>query len=255
MKNTILKYMDDTYCFASLSKIVEIGHDNKGLYLVFDETIAYPGGGGQPMDSITLNQHNKEFAIVQKCDFNGGRIKYYIDQLPSNIGEGDEIAMHIDRSARMKSAAYHTGGHWIASIITENLQLPLTPTKGFHFSTGAYVEFIGSISVLPEDILYQIEYAMRIDRQAQIKVNTNVISAEEFFVKKSEISVAENFQPMTDRPLRLVKFDTYKAVPCGGTHLTSIRELKSVIPTKVKVKNGKIRISYSAEMPILALPS
>lgn len=242
--------MDDTYCYASLASIVEIGSDDKGLYLVFDRTIAYPGGGGQPMDSITLSYQNKDFAKVSKCNFNGGHIKYYVDDLPSKMREGDEIAMTIDRTTRHKNAAYHTAGHWLASVVTENLLLPLIPTKGFHFSDGAYVEFIGTLGDLPEDLIYQIEYAMRIDRQAHLKIKTSVISIDDYYANKSAISVANDFKPMNDRPLRLVTFDTYKSVPCGGTHLRGIREIKSVKATKVKVKNGKIRINYFAETPI-----
>jgi len=247
--------MDDSYCIASLATIVESGHDDKGQYLIFDQTIAYPGGGGQPMDNITLSKQNKNIAEVNKCNFNNGRIKYYVDQLPTKIEEGDEIAMHIDRKSRIQNSAYHTAGHWIASIVTENLLLPLIPLKGFHFSTGAYVEFDGSLEDLPADLLYQIEYAMRIDQQAQLKIKAHVVSVADFHAQRTEISVAKNFQPMTDRPLRLVQFDNYKAVPCGGTHLSSVSELKSLTPTKVKMKNGKIRISYSMEVPAMILPS
>jgi len=47
--------------------------------------------------------------------------------------------------------------------------------------------------------------------------------------------------------------ENYRSVPCGGTHLQSIREIKSIKATKIFVKNGKIRISYGCvpwEMPV-----
>lgn len=255
MKKTNLKYLMDTYCFAFLVSITEIGTDEKGLFLIFDKTIGYPGGGGQPMDEITLSSGNIFFTNVLKCDFNGGNIKYYVESHFPELKAGDEIVMNIDRSSRIRNAAYHTAGHWIASIVTENLQVSLTPTKGFHYKDGAYVEFSGDLSLVPEDIMYKIDYAMKIDRQANLEINSIIISIDEFYLKKDAISAPINFQPMPDRPLRLVTFDTYKSVPCGGTHLRNVREIPFVKTTKIKVKNGKIRLSYNLTMRNFIPPS
>ena len=247
--------MVDTYCLASLAKIIEIGSDEHGLFLVLDQTIHYPGGGGQPMDLTYFQKDNKNFAKVIKSPFNSGNIKHYVDVIPNIVREGDEIAIQVDRSTRIRNAAYHSAGHWIASIVTENMLLPLQPTKGYHYPEGAYVEFEGDMNQIPDDVLYQIEYAMRIDRQAQLKIEASTIGVTEFLNLRDSIVVPSNFKPMDDRPIRLVTFDDYKSVPCGGTHLSSVSEFKSVTLTKVRVKNRKIRISYHVSMPDFIPPS
>lgn len=255
IQKTTLKYMDDTYCFASLASVIDIGMDENGYYLVLDQTIHYPGGGGQPMDLTYLQKDNMHFSKVVKSSYNSGKIKHYVDVLPSFVREGNEIVIQVDRTTRIRNSAYHSAGHWIASIVTENMLLPLHPTKGYHYSDGAYVEFEGAVSDVPKDILSQIEYAMRIDRQAQVKIKASTIGTSEFMKLRNSIIAPANFKPMDDRPFRLVTFDDYKSVPCGGTHLSSVSETKSVKPTKVKVKNGKLRISYQVSMPDFIPPS
>lgn len=255
MNNTQLKYMDDTYLLAGLAKIIEIGSDKNGIYLILDQTIHYPGGGGQPMDSTYIQKGNSISVKITGASFNGGNVKHYVPQLPDKIREGDNIALQVDRPTRLRNAAYHSAGHWIASIIKENIQLPLQPTKGYHYSNGAYVEFDGNIDTLPEDLLYQIEYAMRIDRQANLMITSSTVDSAKFLKMRASIEAPSNFTPMEDRALRLVTFDDYKSVPCGGTHLSSIRELGLVTPTKVKLKNKKIRISYEVEIPLYLVPS
>ncbi|MEH1924322.1 MAG: condensation domain-containing protein [Nostoc sp.] len=54
---------------------------------------------------------------------------------------------------------------------------------------------------------------------------------------------------LTDRlvKLRVVTIDNLHPTPCGGTHLKSLNELKSVIVTKVKRQKGNLKISYKFE--------
>lgn len=255
MINTQLNYMQDTYLLAGLAKIIEIGSDKDGVYLILDQTVHYPGGGGQPMDFTYIQKGNSISIKITKASFNGGRIKHYVAGLPETIREGDEIALQVDRITRLRNSAYHSAGHWIASIVKENMQLSLQPNKGYHYPEGAYVEFNGSFDAIPEDLLSQIEYVMRIDRQANLGIGSSTVDKAKFIQDRASIEAPANFTPMDDRPLRLVTFDDYKSVPCGGTHLSSVREIGDVTLTKVKLKNKKIRVSYKIDSPLYSVPS
>lgn len=48
----------------------------------------------------------------------------------------------------------------------------------------------------------------------------------------------------TEDGVRMVQIGDYPAVPCGGTHVESTVDLKGLSVTTVKVKKGKLRISY-----------
>lgn len=43
-------YLNDTYLFQSSGIIMGHGSDEKGKYVLLNETIFYPQGGGQPSD-------------------------------------------------------------------------------------------------------------------------------------------------------------------------------------------------------------
>ncbi len=251
---THLKYLEDTFCVSTLAQVIEIGCDDSGNYLILDRTIHYPGGGGQPPDRTYLQYRNDYFSMVYKCDFNGGHIKHYVESLPADLTISDTIALQVDKSTRMIHSAYHTAGHWLASIVTENLELPIEPTKGYHYTDGAYVEFEGNIDILPESLLDQITMASKIDIQSQLNISSSIISKKEFEERRRSILAPPKFIPKIDRDLRLVTLESYRSVPCGGTHLSSITELKSFMPKKVYVKNRKIRISYEVSMPTICPP-
>ncbi|MEY4926583.1 MAG: alanyl-tRNA synthetase [Bacteroidota bacterium] len=251
MQNTKLSYLDDTYNFAALVNVQEIGSDEKGHFLIFDQTIYYPGGGGQPKDFAHLSFQNKTETAIIGADFNGGLVKHYIAG-ENPFKAGTQLAMMVAQEQRLLYATYHTVGHWIASIVCENIRLPFVPQKGYHYTDGAYIEFDGDKSLITDDILHDIDYAMRIDRQAQLGIKTEIINAVTDSERLKNAQIPDNFKPHPDKPLRLVTFDDYKSVPCGGTHLRSIKEIKSVSLSKIAVKNGKIRVSYGCEMWALA---
>ena len=45
---TELLYLNNTYQFEGAGKLLRMASDQRGIYLVFDQTIFYPQGGGQP---------------------------------------------------------------------------------------------------------------------------------------------------------------------------------------------------------------
>jgi len=251
MKQTTLLYLNDTYVFAGLCQIQELGSDEKGQFLIPDQTIFYPGGGGQPMDRATFESNGRQWKIIG-ADFNGGFIKHYFEGNLEGLKNNNTVAIRICSQSRKLHAMYHTGGHWIASAINENLQLPLFPNKGYHYPEGAYVEFEGDRAIVNDSILEDLHYAINIDRQADLQIKAEIISPADKD-KLSKAFIPSNFQPHPEKPLRLVRMENYRSVPCGGTHLQSIREIKSIKATKIFVKNGKIRISYGCvpwEMPV-----
>ena len=44
---TSLLYLNDTYMFESVARIIDMGNDSKGNYIILNETIFYPQSGSQ----------------------------------------------------------------------------------------------------------------------------------------------------------------------------------------------------------------
>jgi len=62
-------------------------------------------------------------------------------------------------------------------------------------------------------------------------------------------AIAEDLPVLTGRLAdgrRVVHLDALHAAPCGGTHVRSLGDLADVVLPTLKVKKGRIRVSYTA---------
>lgn len=247
MEKTKLLYHFDTHNFAVLAHILEVEQDESGVFLILTDTIYYPGGGGQPKDTAHISFRNGHELTIKGADHNGGLVKHYVQGDISAYSKGMQISMTVSQQQRLLYSAYHTVGHWLASLVTESLQIPYTPLKGYHYPNGSYIEFEGEKGLLTDEQLSDIHYCMRIDLQSNPKVTSEIIDMNDVG-RLNLANVPANFIPNPDKPLRLVTIEGYASVPCGGTHISNLRDIRSVTPTKIAMKNGKIRLSYECEM-------
>jgi Ser-tRNA(Ala) deacylase AlaX len=108
-------------------------------------------------------------------------------------------------------------------------------------SNGPYVEYIGSLEDLDKD---------KIRSDIEIKCNQLIKDGREtmvIFVNRDELKSLCHFIPdyiAFDKPVRLIMFGKEFAVPCGGTHVQNISELKSMSIRKIKMEKGNIRVGY-----------
>jgi alanyl-tRNA synthetase len=141
----------------------------------------------------------------------------------------------VDKNIRLKNASSHTAGHLI-SVVVEELYSNLKAVKGYHFLDGSYIEFIGEKIENKEEFLNNIN--AKIEELLNKGLNITVKNLSQKEVKEQfGIDNAKNF--------RVMYFDSFKAIPCGGTHLKSTIELKNIKATKVKSKKDRVKVSYS----------
>lgn len=224
---TVLAYLEDTYVFEGKGRLVGYGSDSRAGYVLLDSTIFYPQGGGQPSDVGTVRIGEKE--VLLRVSFVGvveGEVRHYIegDAQLSREMVGQEVRLSIDRERRLENARAHTGGHLLTAIV-ESLACELVGVKGYHFPDGPYVEFSGKLcSLTKEELVSQIEEVARkkIEEGAAVTVSCSSDGAKS----------------------RFVQIAGYKAVPCGGTHLRSLDDLRVLRVRKVQASKEKTRVSY-----------
>lgn len=240
MKSTDLKYLQDTYADTDTATVLRSGRDERGSYIVFDQTIFYPQGGGQPSDtgSIICGQHQLDVSFV---GFQDGEVLHYLAEEPSDFDalSGCLCELQVDQARRLEHAKLHTGGHLIAAIIDAQ-RGPMRAVKGFHFNNGPYVEFEGKpegdTAVLLADLQAQID-AMIAENAA---VTAEMVTYDEL---QQRCWSVPSYLPQ-DKPLRVVTVGDMDAVPCGGTHLSGLAELEAISVLKMKSKKGNTKISY-----------
>jgi alanyl-tRNA synthetase len=230
-------YLTDTYLFEEEAEVVGHGHDERGRsYIILNQTIFYPQGGGQPCDHGTIRNDSSLISIVEVRGSPRGEILHYSNSDIPEISPGSVVRCIIDEKRRMMNARYHTAGHLVSSIVEEVVP-HLKATKCHAFPGEAYVEFPQG-SEEPNADVVQSKLLAILKTGAETKIFD--ISAEDFektFYKLPyDIPGRETF--------RVLQIGQYPPVPCGGTHIGNVSEIGD-ITIKVNSRKGTIKVSYS----------
>ena len=234
---TKLAYLDDTYLIEDGAALVRIDADERGAFLVLDRTILYPQGGGQPSDTGAIILGSDKLAInsVKKID---GEVRHYFnDHFYGAAESGANAMIKVDVEKRILHARYHTAGHLLSNIV-ESLSEPgsLVAFKGFQYPEGAYVEFDNQSGIDVEIHIDSINQKISLSIGDDLNILANYRSSERIEGHVNEESS------------RLVQIGNYPPIPCGGTHVSKLSELKNVAVTKAKTKKNITRISYALEL-------
>jgi len=236
MKTNLL-YFNDMKTIENESKIISSGTDSAGFYLILENTIFHPQGGGQPADIGTIEVDDITVTIlsVKKQD---SLIKHYTDKdYPTLVNKTG--TMKIDPHKRRTHSNLHTAGHLISNIIEK-----LTPhwkcVKGHHFPDECYVEFNSTDNNAPaiSDAQLNVEIQKYIDQNFPIATNEIEGSQIEEVCGKLPYKV-----PVTES-IRVVRIGNFSWSPCGGTHAKSLHEIKGLRITKSKAKPNAVKYYY-----------
>lgn len=175
----------------------------------------YPQGGGQKADQGRIGP-----CLVLHVTHNGNEVDHYVDSVHA-LEVGQVYAFSIDGSRRELNRVYHTAGHLIANIIERHY--PLKAIAGHQWPGEARVEFEGDVGKDPvlADALSEL------------------IAAD----LAAGLQVSMEGDPATDR---LIRIGDYPAIPCGGTHVRNLSEIDQISINAVKLKGGRLRVSYEA---------
>lgn len=227
--NTERTYYQDTYQNRLEANIIESGTDAEGTYVVFDQTIFHPQGGGQPDDEGYFEVDGAQYQVTKLSaprDPNTTPyiIKHYFDSAPIKLEAPIPAIQMIDMNKRALYAQLHSVGHLLSNAVHEEYP-PLDGCRGNHFPDGqSFVIFEGDS--VPED--------------------------REAFKKKIEQTVNEYIQQglsltnQWETNPRTIQFGDLPAYPCGGTHVANTAEIDAKFEVR-KVTNLKgkgLRISY-----------
>jgi len=254
---TTPRYFDDSYAYASRARVVRTTErdDATGTSIVvLDETIAYPAGGGQPSDRgrMTSASGASSFAFERVRRLADGAIEHEgrFDAGNDSFRDGEDVEVEIDGAARRLHARIHSAGHALdVAMIRIGLGPEvLTPTKGMHEPTQAYVEYKGKLA--PEHEFSNVDALMtRLNEEMTRIIEENGASkAEELSYEDAKAACGGELPPfitedMTPRIVTIVP-DT-PGCPCGGTHIKAMSEIEDFRLTGVRTKKGTTRLSYT----------
>jgi alanyl-tRNA synthetase len=180
-----------------------------------DQTLFHPQGGGQKADRGTIE--GRPVLNVRHVD---GDVEHQVESA-DGLRVSQEVTVEIDEAWRRSSSRWHSAGHLIAAVV-ERQWPSLKAVSGHHWAGEARVEFTGSGDDLVNEVAIQLPHLLA-----------------EAITEDQPVRISND--PLVDRT---VVIGDYKPVPCGGTHVERTGQLPSVTIGKVRMKDGKLRVSY-----------
>lgn len=225
MKN--LLYYKDAMMKEFTAQVVKTGKDDTGNFIVLDNTVFYPTGGGQPHDTGWIN--DVEIIDVEKIN---EEIRHYTAADVSNIS--GEISGKLHWSRRFDHMQQHAGQHILSAAFVELFDMA---TVSFHLGTEL-VTIDLNVGEVSEDQLAAVE-----KRANEIILENRPIETK--WVTKEELAQYNLRKDVkVDEDIRLVIIPDYDYNGCGGTHPTSTGQvglLKILATEKMK---KQIRIHF-----------
>ncbi len=242
MSATELLYLSDFSSLEFDARVEEVFEQNGKIVVVLDRTFFYPQGGGQPYDQGSMHNKQGEFR-VEEVRFVDGIVKHVGFFEMGHFTRQQAVHGSIDRDRRRLHSRLHSAGHVVDWAVLR-AGLPWVPGKGYHFPDGPYVEYSG---LLADDRKETLKDELEELCAAFI---ASEVATKLLFVEKSQMPefchhVPDNLPQ--GKPTRVVLLGDF-GVPCGGTHVSNVRDIVRVIIRKIKKQSGgTIRVGYDVE--------
>lgn len=226
-------YLEDSYlkeCDATVFSVKD------GKYVVLDQTIFYPKGGGQPWDTGKILRENEVYNVVYVGKFSG-EISHEVDR--PGLKEGDKVHCVLNWERRYKLMRSHTAAHLFASLLCTGTGALVTGNQ----LEEDKIRFDFSLEKFDKEILE--EYINKTNEllQRDIPVKWYELPREEALKIPGVIKMAEAMPP--DIPvLRIVEIVGLDRQADGGTHVRNLREVGQIRLIKAENKGKFNRRVY-----------
>lgn len=237
---TELMYIKHPGLFEASAQVTHQGDDVKGRYLVLNQSLFYPQGGGRPADQGEIIAVNASYELfdVRNVD---GEVRHYVTVNDTLINPLGDVTVKIDKNRRILNSKYHAAGHLIVAVI-EKENPELKAIKGHQFPGEAYVEFDGVVNNV-DDFISRMNPRVSECMATQAIVKTEELSPDDAAAIVQDLP----YELPKNKSLRVCHIAGFSPVPCGGTHVSTLEEAASIVIKICKSKKGKTKIDYDVE--------
>lgn len=222
----VAAYLDDTYLDRADTRVIALGELDGVPWAAVEHCLFHPQGGGQPADRGWLEGvpvapvRDRESGLVVAVAAEGAALP--------DLTVGQEVRTRIDARTRLTHAALHTAGHLVEAA--GRLQ-GWRMAASNHFPGQARIEFL-----TPEHDPRPADPEGREAATAALRETVAAAVAADLPVLARDEGEGR----------RVVHLGTLHCAPCGGTHVRSLGELTDVVLPTLKVRKGRVRVSYGA---------
>jgi len=230
-------YLEDSYLKECDATIVSV-KDEK--YVVLDQTIFYPKGGGQPWDTGQILKQDEAYNVVYVGKFSG-EISHEVDR--AGLKEGDKVHCILNWERRYKLMRSHTSAHVFASLLCTGTGALVTGNQ----LEEDKIRFDFSLEKFDREILETYINKANELFGRDIPVKWYELPREEALRIPGVIKMAEAYPPDIPK-LRIVEIVGVDKQADGGTHVKNLKEVGQIklLKTENKGKNNR-RVYFTLE--------
>ncbi|KKR89219.1 MAG: hypothetical protein UU85_C0004G0060 [Candidatus Wolfebacteria bacterium GW2011_GWA2_42_10] len=238
MQPTKLLYLEDFNLLATEAKVLEVTQENGKDIVLLDQTVFYPQGGGQPYDKGVIERPSGKFS-VEEVRFVEGVVKHIGKFDSVTFQTGETVKCVVDETRRALNSRINSAGHVVDMAVTA-LKLNWVPGKGYHFPEGPYVEYAGSLGELDKEKL-----KTDIENLCNKFIGENRPTKLIFMPKEKMHEVCHHVPEylLEGKPARVVMYGDF-GVPCGGTHVNNLADIRGITIRKIKPEGSNVRVAY-----------
>ena len=204
--------------------------------LVFDKTIFYPEGGGQPGDEGFLTISDNKTRILGTKYINQ-KLVHLVEET-QDFKKNDKVKLELDWSRRYSHMRVHTCLHLLCSII------PYPVTGGSIGDGRGRLDFDLETKPNKEDVLNSLNKLISEDHTVSI----SSITDDELDQNPDLVRTMSVKPPRGSGTIRMIKIgEDIDFQPCGGTHVNKTSEIKLVKSVKIENKgkmNKRIIVNF-----------
>ncbi|KOS26541.1 alanyl-tRNA synthetase [Bacillus anthracis] len=228
-------YYTDAYKQDFTTKVIKQDYDKDGnLYVILNETVFYPTGGGQPHDTGTLNG----IAVlgVEEVD---EEIRHFIaEQLHT-----EEVEGKINWERRFDHMQQHAAQHILSAAFWDYFNIP---TIGFHLGKETVTIDLETENLHAETVEKAVQFASKI-----------VFENHPILIKWMNLEEAKTLplrkEPTMTENIRVVMIENFDYNGCGGTHPKRTGEVGPIQVLGWERNKGGIRLTFIAGWRTLKL--
>ena len=225
-------FRNNSYLKEHEVTITEVTSDG----LVFDKTIFYPEGGGQPGDEGFITSGENKTRILGAKYINQ-KLVHLVDET-QDFKKNDKGKLELDWSRRYSHMQVHTCLHLLCSII------PYPVTGGSIGDGRGRLDFDLETKPNKEDVLNSLNKLISDDHTVSI----SSITDDELDQNPDLVRTMSVKPPRGSGTIRMIKIgEDIDFQPCGGTHVNKTSEIKLVKSVKIENKgkmNKRIIVNF-----------
>jgi len=232
-KETTRLYYQDMYLQTSSATITNIISKNNHQYLIFDQTIFFPGGGGQPADIGFITHHDQNFPLISISE-RDGQVLHEITP-STQLSINDQVTLQLDWNHRYQHMKIHSAGHLLHEVVMY-LNNTLIPLKGYH-QPPAFLTYQG---LLDPSLKNKIDLEVNHLIVDNLSILCDYTTIEELRLDSRSIPI----NLPTNKKLRRLKIGQYPSMADGGIQVKSTKEIGQITITSIEYQNFQTKISY-----------